>query len=77
MTTQAKRIIERFGGVSRLTKALGEGYYPTLISNWRRGKGFIPSEYHQAIYEAAKRDGVPLEPSDFLVIEEEDTAGAG
>jgi hypothetical protein len=71
MTTQAERIISKFGGVTRLANALGDGYYPSLVSNWRRGRGFIPQEHHEAIYQAAKREGIPLEPSEFSVVKED------
>jgi hypothetical protein len=67
--SQADRIIGKFGGITRMSRALGEGYYPTLISGWKRRR-VIPQEHHQKIYDAAKRDGIPLDPRDFLMIDE-------
>lgn len=66
--TQAERIISKFGGITRMARLLGEGYYPTLISGWKR-RGHIPPEHHQVIYDTAKREGIPLKPAEFLTIE--------
>jgi hypothetical protein len=56
-----------------MARLLGEGYYPTLVSGWKR-RGYIPPEHHQLIYDTAKREGIPLEPSEFLTISDSTAA---
>jgi hypothetical protein len=67
--TQADRIIQKFGTVTRLARALGHPH-ATTVQAWKK-RGFIPQRQHEAVYEAAKRECIPLEPSDFSVIKED------
>ena len=62
--TQAERIIERFGGITRLAKALGHRH-PTTVQGWKNS-GYIPARRQQAVLDAAAHEGVPLAPTDFF-----------
>jgi hypothetical protein len=66
MDTQAKRIIEKFGGVYPLARALGHRN-PTTVQGWL-SRGFIPPRQHEPIWEAAKRDGVAVSLADFAAV---------
>lgn len=72
MDTQAKRIIDRFGGVYPLARALGHRN-PTTVQGWL-SRGFIPPRQHDPIWQAAQRDGVELAPADFAAISETPSA---
>jgi hypothetical protein len=69
MDTQAKKIIEKFGGVYPLARALGHKN-PTTVQGWL-SRGFIPPRQHDPIWEAAKRDGVALSLADFAAVSSE------
>ena len=62
--TQAERIIDRFGTMAALARALGHRH-PTTVQGWKQ-RGFIPSHRHQEVIEAGRREGVGLTPSDFF-----------
>jgi hypothetical protein len=64
--TQAERIIEKFGGVNELARALGHRN-PTTVSGWRL-RGFIPPRQHDPIWQAARRAGVDLVLADFAAV---------
>jgi hypothetical protein len=65
--TQAKCIIAKFGGINRMARLLDHKNAST-VQGWAE-RGVIPSRHQQAIWDAAQREGIPLEPSDFLLIE--------
>jgi hypothetical protein len=66
----ARSIIERFGGPSALAGILG--VHRTRVSNWQRDRtkggtgGLIPQRYHPTLLDYAGRNGIVLEPRDFL-----------
>jgi len=68
--TAAERIIDKFNGVSRLSKATG--IEATTIYRWsypkekRGSEGRVPARYHAQIWDAAKRLGIKLKKSDFV-----------
>ncbi len=64
--TQAERIIEKFGSLAALSKALGHRN-PTTVQGWKES-GFIPPKYHQAIFDIGRSMGVALSPEDFLTV---------
>ena len=59
----AQRIIQRFGGQSRLAEALGKTQ--STIQHWAR-TGRIPSQWHRPLMTLARERGVILEPKDFV-----------
>jgi hypothetical protein len=61
MTTTTSEIINAFGGVSKLAKALGHANV-TTVDGWKR-KGRIPHWRRLEIVDAAKREGVELPQS--------------
>jgi len=66
MDSQAKRVIDKFGGVYPLARALGHRN-PTTVQGWAL-RGFIPPRQHNRIWAAAQRDGVALELADFAAV---------
>jgi hypothetical protein len=52
--TQAQRVIDKFGGLSAMAKALGHKH-PTTVQGWK-DRGFIPSSRHREVLAAAKDD---------------------
>lgn len=62
--TIAKRIIDRFGGVSALSHALGHRN-PTTVRGWLE-RGVIPARQQSAVLVAAKRAGIGLGANDFF-----------
>jgi hypothetical protein len=64
MTTKAAYIIELFGGVSALARALGHKW-PTTVQGWKN-RGIIPAHAQQDVLDAAKREGINLTPADFF-----------
>ncbi len=62
--TQAERIIEKFGGLTALAKALGHRN-PTTVQGWK-DRGFIPSSRQQEVLNLALVLGVDLSPADFF-----------
>ena len=68
--TAAERIIDKFGGAPRLSKATGIEL--TTIYRWgykkakRGGEGKVPARYHAAIWDAAKKLDIKLLKSDFV-----------
>ena len=69
MTSQAHRIIAKFGTQVSLASALGIGQ--STIAAWKR-RGFIPVRQQSAVLTAARRLGIDLKPADFF----DDTASA-
>src|SRR5713101_2131121 len=60
----AERIIRRFGSQSRLANLLGKRQ--STIQHWAN-TGRIPAQWHQPLMSLARREGVVLEPKDFVV----------
>lgn len=67
-----ERIVERFGGVNAMARAL-EHKFPTTVQSWKT-KGFIPVRRHQEVWSAAQRLGIDLKPEDFLFFDAGDAA---
>lgn len=67
MTTQAQRIIDKFGGLAALARALGHAN-PTTVQGWKE-RGVIPPKHHQAVWNAAKSAGIPIAITDFVAID--------
>jgi TorA maturation chaperone TorD len=57
-------VIESFGGLSGLAKALGHAHV-TTVQGWR-DRGAIPVKHHARILEAAKSLGIRLHRNDLL-----------
>jgi len=62
--TQVENIIERFGGMTALARALGHKN-PTTVQGWKV-RGIIPARQQRELLDLAKRANVPLEPADFF-----------
>lgn len=62
--TQAELIIEKFGGMIFLARALGHKW-PTTVQGWKEN-GCIPMQYHERIFEAARELAIEISPQDFL-----------
>jgi hypothetical protein len=61
----ASRIIERFGGIAALAKAIDPNFPPTTVQYWGE-IGRIPSTRQQIVLDAARKAGIELSPSDFF-----------
>jgi TorA maturation chaperone TorD len=57
-------VIESFGGLSRLAKALGHAHV-TTVQGWQ-DRGAIPMKHHARILEAARGLGIALDRDDLL-----------
>lgn len=66
--SQAKRIIDKFGGIYPLARALGHKN-PTTVQGWLV-RGFVPPRQHEPVWEAAKREGIDLSLADFAAVSE-------
>jgi hypothetical protein len=62
--TQAQRVIEKFGGLTAMAKALGHEH-PTTVQGWKE-RGFIPAKRHQEVLDAAAALKIDLNVSDFF-----------
>jgi crotonyl-CoA carboxylase/reductase len=58
-----ERIIAKFGSQQRVAELLG--IWQTAISGWVR-RGAIPARRQEELLAIARREGIPLEPSDFF-----------
>lgn len=63
---QAERIINKFGGINPMARALGHQNAST-VQGWNE-RGFIPAKQHQAIWDAARRMGIKIELHEFAAI---------
>ena len=63
--TQASKIIDLFGGVYPMHRALGHKHHTTVMG-WQT-RGVIPQVHHPQIWEAAIELGIGLSPNDFLL----------
>lgn len=58
------RIIQKFGGLSKMAKALGHEY-PTTVQGWR-DRGTIPAKHIPTLIEVAAAHGIELSYADFF-----------
>ena len=72
--TQSQRIIEKFGGVYPLSRALGHKN-PTTVQGWL-SRGFIPPRQHDAVWNAAQAEGVAIDLADFAAVTPQPTEAA-
>ena len=56
--TPAEFVIEAFGGVRALARALGKS--PSTVSRWRSTKGLIPSSVQAEIIRLAREKGLAV-----------------
>ena len=70
----AKQIIRRFGGQSALANLLGKRQ--STIEYWA-SKGRIPAQWHQPLMSLARKEGIALEPKDFVSTDSHEIAPAG
>ena len=68
-SSQLGKWIEKFGSATKLATALGHANHSTVYY-WKTTHGFLPVEFHRRAYEAAIAQDLPVEISDFCVIEE-------
>ena len=61
--TPSKRIIDRFGGQSALANLLGKRQ--STVQHWAK-TGRIPAQWHEELLELARKNGITLEPHDFI-----------
>jgi hypothetical protein len=66
--THAERIIEKFGGINAMARILGHRN-PSTVQGWKE-RGVIPSKQHQAIWQAARGNGIPIDLSEFAAVDE-------
>lgn len=59
-------IIERFGGLTALARALGHKHV-TTVQGWR-DSGRIPAKQQPLVLAAAERCGVDVQPADLVVL---------
>jgi hypothetical protein len=62
--TPAARIIAECG-VTALANAMGDDYYPSKVSEWKRA-GRIPAEHIPNVIRGAKKLGKTYTPNDFF-----------
>ncbi len=62
--TQASRIIEKFGGISALARALGHRH-PTTVQGWK-DRGVIPAKRQGDVLNKARELGKDVKPDDFF-----------
>ena len=62
--SQAEIIIERFGGITALARALGHEH-PSTVQGWR-DRGIIPARRQAELLGLAKTTGIDLSPNDFF-----------
>ena len=61
----ASRIIERFGGQSKLAHLLGKS--PSTVQYWG-STGRIPPKWHARLVELAAEQGLALAPSELVAV---------
>ena len=62
--TPAEKIIERFGGIAALARALGHKQ-PSTVQGWKE-RGFIPARRQALVLAAARDQYIELTPADFF-----------
>lgn len=58
------RIVEKFGGITAMARALGHRH-PTTVQGWK-ARGVIPARRQQQVLDAARANGIALSPGDFF-----------
>lgn len=69
---QAERIIEKFGGLSALARALAHKHV-TTVQGWKE-RGFVPARRQADVLKAAERENINLGPDDFFEPPDGDSA---
>ena len=64
MINIAERIIEKFGGLTPLAKALGHKNIST-VQGWKE-RGIIPALQQPNVMSAGKQMNIPIHPADFF-----------
>lgn len=64
--SQADRIIDKFGGINAMARALGHKNAST-VQGWKE-RGAIPSKQHVAVWEAAKIHNIEMDLSEFAAV---------
>jgi len=59
----APKIIKRFGGTRAAAAAMR--LPPSTVQSWK-DTGLIPAKHQQKILDAARANGIALEPADFF-----------
>lgn len=59
----AREVITKFGGQTALSKLLGINQ--SAVAYWVK-RGVIPSKWHMPLMDVARKNGVPLDASDFI-----------
>lgn len=62
----ADNIIQRFGGLTAMSKALGHKNVST-VQGWKV-RGVIPARRQSEVLQAARAAGIDLSPSDFFSV---------
>ena len=75
MVNTAENIIDRFGGISALARALGHKH-PTTVQGWK-DRGVIPARQQAVVLKAAQREEVKLTYADFFGHFQDDRGGPG
>ena len=60
----AERIIEKFGGVTAMSRAL-DHRNPSTVQGWKK-RGYIPGSRHSKVRATAKRLDIALKLDDFF-----------
>ena len=62
--TACHHIIDSFGGLTALSRALGHKHV-TTVQGWKQ-RGIIPAHRQQEVLNAARRLGIDMSPADFF-----------
>lgn len=65
VASPAGRVIEKFGGQSRLARLIDKR--PSTVQYWA-STGRIPARWHQPLLAVAAREGLDLQPSEFVAL---------
>lgn len=64
MASAAENVIARFGGISKLARALKHPHV-TTVQGWKT-RGVIPSRQMPAVLKAAEEQGIKLSAADLI-----------
>lgn len=67
LRTNVAAIIEKFGGLTALARALGHKH-PTTVQGWK-DRGLVPSHQIPLVIAAGRERGIELTPADFFAPE--------
>lgn len=59
-----QEIINKFGGLTSLSKMLGHKN-PTTVQGWKE-RGIVPARQQIKLLKAARKHGIDLKPDDFF-----------